>query len=281
MKWLVTSKQKMGLSLFMGFLVAVGAWAYLEQAERKMKNQYTMTTVLQAKKYIKEGKNIEPHLVEEVPIPVAYLPPTALKTKSDLLNTKGEVLYTARVGLLKGEHISKSKLFEAGSLRSLAWTLSPGQTAVSIRLNPEQAVAGLVQPGDSINLYATFDEQPGISAVQSRLLLSRVLVLAMGNQVWDPSGVSMKKTTDATSSVESLIVTLAVTAEEAGGVALASDRGRLLLALTSPLESQISKMRPRKLTDLWCINIKILFSVCIVARIIRPPPTVVWLVLKS
>lgn len=226
--------------MLLGVGAAMGCGGYLHQAENRIRNQYVMTTVLQARKYIKEGKPIEAGWVEEVPIPSAYLPPMALQTKNELFNTQGQSLFKARSGLLKGEYLSRSHLVEMGSDKSLAWVLAPGQTAITVKLAPEQTVAALIRPGDWVDVYWTNEK--------TLLLLSKVLVLAFDERLWEEMADSAK--TPESLPRESHLVTLALAPEDAGRLVLACDQGRIVLALTSPLDVQIHKMRPLKSADM-------------------------------
>jgi hypothetical protein len=56
---------------------------------------------------------------------------------------------------------------------------------------------------------------------------------------------------DAGAVGDSLLVTLALPSWDAARAALAEEKGKIVLALTSPLDPQISKIRTAKLTDLW------------------------------
>lgn len=241
-KLLLTPRQKIVFSLLVGVLTAVAGWRYLVHQEKKIKNQYSMTTVLEARKYIKEGRAVDVDLVEEVPIPVAYLPPMAVQNKTELVDASGQARFATRIGLLKGEPISKSKLIETGAMRGLAWTLSPGQTALALKLSPEQAVAGLLRPGDNVNVYCTLDQQPGWPKDRTRLLFEHITVLAVL-----PNN---RNANDELPPVDNMFVTLSLSPSDAALATLAADKGRIVLALASPLDQQIRSARPVELLDL-------------------------------
>jgi pilus assembly protein CpaB len=228
----------MGLGIIAAVVTAVLIQTYLQRAERKLETRFKMTTVLTAKRYISVGKNIGADLVAETEIPVAYVEPGALQSLTELKDQKGALPWKSRIGLMKGEQITKSKLFRVEDALSLAWTLSPGHNAVSFRLSLEKAVSGLVQPGDRVNVFCTMDPQPGWDATETREILHRALAVAVEDRVWDPSGAGIEKRDPKNVANDSILITLSLTPREAALAALAMDKGRISLALTSPMEAE-------------------------------------------
>jgi len=242
MKWVFPIRQKWILSLVLGGLAASSGWWYVSQKEKNIQNHYTMTTVLQVKKYMKADRLVTADLVEEEKIPVAFLPPTALQTKRDLFNEKGEPKFHARIGLLKGEQLTKSKLSEGSAFRGLAWLLQPEQTALTLRLTSEQAVGGFLQPGDFVNVYCTTD--------RTVLLFQRLSVLAVDRAMGEVGSPAVSEKWTNTEPNEMTLITLAMTASQAARAVLAMEKGRVVLTLSSPLESKINFVRPVEIMEL-------------------------------
>jgi Flp pilus assembly protein CpaB len=99
-------------------------------------------------------------------------------------------------------------------------TLAPGQVAMSLALAPEHAAAGALRPGDRVAVVASAkpgDTSAGVGG-RSGIVLSPVRVLSVLDQA-DDSG-----------SGQTLLVTLAVRAEQAGLLAQAAE-GTVDLAL--------------------------------------------------
>lgn len=231
-----SSRSRIIISLGLGLLTAGIFWGLLEKNKREVRSQNTMGTVLRAKQYLKTGRVISKNSVEEVLVPEAFIQPTALQKKEQLLDERGKGRLKPRVEILKGEQILRSKLFDDKVFMGLSWTLDPGQTAITIRLDSEQAVGGWIRPGDWIHLFCTFDRQPGWPNPRSQLLLDRVQVLAINDQIRDLSAPLEDKKMMNTMASDSVLVTIAVTPKEAGVVALAGKKGRFMLALVSPLD---------------------------------------------
>src|SRR5690242_17198675 len=135
----LNSRTKLILSMTLGVCVEVMVRGTLKHAEERLNSQYKATTVLVARKYISPGKEVLPDLVEEKQIPVAFVEPTALSRLDELKDAQGKTFLKTRLGVLKGEQISRSRLMGESGFSSLAWTLPPEQMAMSLRLAPEQA----------------------------------------------------------------------------------------------------------------------------------------------
>lgn len=156
--------------------------------------------------------------VDERPVPEDARPVSAVDDPETLDGRrsvravqKGEVITTAQFGLR-----------EAAPADGL--DIPPGQNAVSVDLGAPQGVAGYVQPGDFVNVYATFEgPADGDGETVTKLTLSNVQVLA--NRTADSEG-------DRGSG--SVFLTLALTPHDAEKVVHAKQQGRLWLGLVHP-----------------------------------------------
>jgi pilus assembly protein CpaB len=163
------------------------------------------------------------------PLTEAYREPLVLTAFTNAL--------TSRVGILKGEQLTKSKVLDENTPLGLAWALAAGETAVALRLNAEQAVGGMINPGDRVNVLCTFDRQPGWEEAQTVEFLSRVRVLAV-----DGATTASSQRKDV--SNEFVLVTLATTPQQSARIVLAGEKGRVSLALLSPLDARIAAAAP-------------------------------------
>lgn len=217
------------LSVGGGLLIAIGALLYLRSAERKIHAQQKMTGVLVAKRYVPAGKRITADDVEERAIPEAYVQPMSLAT------LKGTPVHSRR-GLTKGEQITRMNVYEEGALLGLAWVLAPGQTAVSLQLPPPHAVGGHLVPGDRVDVLCVLDRQPGWEEPAAFSIFSRVRVLAVNEKIVDAPAPSAHENSRREMPNETILVTLELPLDLAARLALAEEKGRITLALTSPLD---------------------------------------------
>ncbi|MGH7661578.1 MAG: Flp pilus assembly protein CpaB [Vulcanimicrobiaceae bacterium] len=138
-----------------------------------------------------------------------------------------------------GSVITRSKV-GAGGANALPARLPIGMRAVSISIDRVKGVAGLIQPGDRVDVIAV-PPRVGNEVPHAAAILRGVLVLAMGNEV---------ETTSATPSPENqnlTTVTLALTPAQVDLLAAADLNTTLRLALRPPKEP-IDKFRPEPLT---------------------------------
>jgi pilus assembly protein CpaB len=107
----------------------------------------------------------------------------------------------------------------------------PGYRAVSIRASQNDTVS-LIRPGDYVDVIGVLGTSGAIAEAKNAVvLLQRVLVLATGS---DTSPDQAKDTREANPYVQENVLTLSLTLTEAQVLALASERGRLTVAVRHP-----------------------------------------------
>jgi pilus assembly protein CpaB len=162
-------------------------------------------------------------VVTEVKRPVTEIDPDAVVDRKELTGKYSLITIPA------GSVVTRSKIGLAGA-NALPARLPIGMRAVSISIDKVKGVAGLIQPGDRVDVIAVpprvANEVPHASAI-----LRGALVLAMGNEV---------ETTSATPSPDNqnlTTVTLALTPRQVDLLASADLNTTLRLALRPPKES--------------------------------------------
>lgn len=133
-----------------------------------------------------------------------------------------------------GEPLSLTSLVKPGEHGFLAAVLDPGMRAVSVPVDEASSNAGLIFPGDRVDLIVTHSldiahETNGTRRV-SETVLSNVRVIAMGQNLKseaEASGGLLSATQPARTA------TLETTAPGAERVALATELGKLSLSLRS------------------------------------------------
>jgi pilus assembly protein CpaB len=129
------------------------------------------------------------------------------------------------VPISRGEPILHSKLAPEGTAAGLGGLLDPNKLAVTVRVDDVSGVAGFINPGDRVDLLV--DITAGESKEHfSKILLQNLKVLSKG-QIWD-------QTTEKKPQVVTT-VTLEVTPEEAEIINLATNQGKIRLALRNQI----------------------------------------------
>ncbi len=103
----------------------------------------------------------------------------------------------------------------------------PDMARVTLQLEPQRALGGLVNPGDLVAVTASFDRAAGANAAegpQTGIILEKILVTSV--QVDTPAG----KAKDPTPPKGTLLITLAVPPADAPRLVYAAEYGKVWLA---------------------------------------------------
>ncbi len=242
MKIIITPVRKLLLCAVVGAFVFAVAEMHFAKKKREIAEKQTFVTVVRSRKYIGEGKPIALDFIEEFVMPEAYVTPTMVK-KCELMDRNGHTRFKARVGIPKGEILSKSTMLDEQSALGPAWSLEPRQTAFGLRLNAEDAVGGLLKPGDWVHLVFT-------SSKRASILVPRVRVLSIADQVWDGSRAISDENLAKPMATDSILVTLILAPEDLLVARLAAMHGQLTLSLISPLCDDLHVPRSIELKEL-------------------------------
>ena len=209
------------VALALGVLAMLGVRFYIESETRNAATaEMPKEPVIVAARDIRFGEPIEPELLETRAWPAGEAPVGTFRSTDDLL-VDGKRRY-ARGSITAGEPILENRVTPPGVTPTLSAALSPGMRAVTIRVNDVLGVAGLVTPGDTVDVMLARTETSAERAEASvDILLQSVKVLAIDQHSEEA----------ATPDLDLKTVTLEVTPSEAQKLALASEIGRLSLAL--------------------------------------------------
>lgn len=141
-----------------------------------------------------------------------------------------------------GEPITESALVKPGDRAFLAAVLMPGFRAVSIAVDAPQSVAGLVLPGDRVDLiltqsFGTGASDPGRKSVGETLLRDiRVVAVDQWLMTIVKPALKDQRVGSANSAIPGTI-TLEVTEPQAERVLVAEQLGKVQLAVRALVES--------------------------------------------
>ena len=206
-------------------------WFEAQRAARQASAQVSASaptrSVLVAAKSLGVGEFIQPDGVRWQQWPDVDLPKTyhvqGERTVDDVV---GAVL---RRPAAEGEPITQGNIVKPGERGFLAAVLDPGMRAVSVPVDDASANAGLIFPGDHVDLILTqnLSEAGGQKERHvSETVLDDVRVLAMGGRMRNKEG-------EESSGGEARTATLEVTPADAEKVALTTELGKLSLSLRS------------------------------------------------
>jgi pilus assembly protein CpaB len=195
---------------------------------------------------------IAPAATRRIVVAAESLPPGALLDASKLRTISWPAasavtgMYTRKEDLLnralitpvaENEPILESELAPKGSGAGLAAIIPEGMRAMSVAVNDVIGVAGFVTPGTMVDVMVTGAVSgPGQGGQNiTRTILENVRVLAAGQKVeQDRDGKPQTVP----------VITLLVTPEDAGKLAMASNEGKIQLALRNTVDSDTSVPSP-------------------------------------
>ena len=130
-----------------------------------------------------------------------------------------------------GEQIVAERLTDRGTAFGLAGIIPPGRRAMTISVDSADAVSGLLQPGNRVDVVASYTE--GSDSI-ARTIIQDVLLLAVNASLKplpreEVSAAEAQKPKPAASTATS--VTIAVTPDEAERLVAAQYKGKLKLGL--------------------------------------------------
>ena len=206
------------LALAIAFLVSVTVYKNLQG---KMGSSDPGVQVMVAANDLQVGSRVEEHDVRIISVP-ADLPPGAPRKKADVIG-HGVIMPIA-----KGEFILPNRLAAENAGAGLPSLIPPGMRAVSVRVNDVASVSGFVTPGTRVDVLVTASTT-GTGEPQTTTVLQNVQVLASGHTL------ERSSTGEAQNAV---VITLLVTPEDAQRLTLATNEGRIQLALRNPVDTR-------------------------------------------
>lgn len=238
---------KMGIIIpaALALLAVLLTFQYIHQKERELGFLAEPLPVLVVNRNVPRLTRLDRTMLTVEQIPRRYVQPGALSAYVDAVDQ------VTIVPMLQGEQLLGTKLVAYGIETGLAVKIPQGLRAVTIGVTDESGVAGLIKPGDFVDVLGSFEfGGRDKSDMQTFTLYQSVLVLAVEQHL----GVE----TDAAKSIErSLIeqrqireqrlmrkerptVTLALLPDQAQGLVLAQETGYLYLTLRSMFEERVA-----------------------------------------
>ncbi len=239
----MTNKKVLLLALIFGLLTAVAVNFYLKSLTEATSNAQIRRVAVAAAR-IPARTLVTADMISFKNIPVEFVHSNAVSDASRLVG------FTTRAEVEAGEQMLSSKLApKQNSGSSLAYTVPLGLRAISVAVNEQSGVAGLLTPGDRVDVIGTVDveeqsKDPNVKNVKhtmTHLILQNIEVLAVGKNYLpaDTQSGDKKAQSEGTTSV-----TLAVPPDKTQYLVAITDKGKLTLALRSPADKSEENRPP-------------------------------------
>jgi pilus assembly protein CpaB len=169
------------------------------------------------------GTMLTPEMMKTLPFLKESLPNGHFTAPADL---KERILIAP---LKANDPITEHKLAPTSiKTGGMAAVLEKGKRAVAVRGDKVIGLAGLIHPGNKVDVLVTI-EDPQKKEEKTKTILENIMVLATGTQV---------QKNDKGEPSQFDVFTLAVTPEEAETLSLGATQGKLQLALRSVIDNQ-------------------------------------------
>lgn len=204
----MNSRQRRGVILLvLAALAAVGAFAGVLSVIRDVNSKVgPEVTAYRLRSDIAPYKELTADQFQKISMPRRWLSATAV---TSLAQIRGKIAVT---GLKAGSLLQTDMIVDRPELQ-------PGQQEIAIMIDASTGVAGKIDPGSRVNIYATFKADNDKSKDESRLIVTDARVLDVGKlTALDPGRSSDDRRRDATEAVP---ITFALDTADAQRVAYA------------------------------------------------------------
>ena len=207
-------------------------------------------TVLVAARSVTAGSLLKPEdlAAKQFPVSASGLTDTNGDTPDIRRSLVGAMV---RRSLAQGDLVHNSDVMRPGDHGFLAAVLAPGMRAVTIAVDDTSGSAGLIWPGDRVDLILTENISgqnlmPGHS-VAAETVLSNARVIAIDQQLIQGAVSAPDKLAKT--------VTLEVTGDQAERVSVAVRLGRLSLAVRSAESSKVAAKPSSPMKTTWAVDV--------------------------
>lgn len=210
------------LCIFFGLLTSYFIFSYLTGVGQALSNN-KFGEVVVAKVNIPVKTMVTAEMLELKRVPVDFIHPQDIQKKEEVIGN------VTLVPVVEGEDILRSKIAQKNeSKNGLAYIVPVGKRAVSVPVDEVSGIAGLIKPGDHVDVAATVNIGDGQREIPySLIVLQNIQVLAVGKNMED-------KEKDGP---EAKTVTLAVTVEQSRPLIMASQKGNIRLMMRPPSDN--------------------------------------------
>ena len=213
------------LAVVFGLAAVYATYQYIQHIQKTYQASGKYVSVAVAKTMIPARQVITEQMIQFTEIPANYVNPAVLGKPIDIM---GKI---ARDDIHPGEQILKSKVVNPGDpSEGLAMLVEPGRRAIAVAVNDVIGVAGLLKPGDHVDILGTV--VVGKDTVTSTLV-QNIKILAVNKSL----DSQVNKQLDAKQS-QTATITLSVNPNEAQHITLATEKGSIRLVLRTPADAE-------------------------------------------
>jgi len=233
------SKQLLGAALFFALLAGVGTMLYLRFLEKQLKAKLTpppqsLESVVVASRDLPAGSRIDSSNMSLRKIPRKYVEADSI-TPDIYTSVKGAVISEP---LAQGKVLSRS-IVDINLPKDFSGTIRKGYRAVTIGIDTESGISGLIRPGNHIDLFTRISpgKDGGRAVAKGQVIipvLENIIVLATDMKSARPNIDEFHNLKAEKPAPVYNTLTLEITPKQAALLEMALAKGSLLAMLRNP-----------------------------------------------
>jgi pilus assembly protein CpaB len=198
------------------------------------------TPIYVAKHNLNLGDPIDASMLSLQEWPKDKVPRGAISNLEDLEGRR------PRTAIIEGEPILDAKLLAPGQIADPIRSIAPGMRLKTISVDAEKSAAGLLGPGDRVDveLFVKADAKNNIMQAQTKVILQNIRVFAVDSTVQRSPDGGEEKTIAKT-------VSLMLTPDQATKLTLAENMGVISLIPRNPDDETVAEGGTYRAEDLW------------------------------
>lgn len=213
-----------------------------------------MLAFLAAGQKIPAYSTIGSNMIAQVTVPAKYAPSDAIPLR-DMQEVAGQVV---NKDIEKGQLIRLSDFeLTSGSAVDVTETIPEGFRAVTLPVNQVTSNAGLIRPGDHVDVVGTFMRPVGATKGGGEkatiTIMQNMLVLAVGQKVGEPLGGGESEL-DRRKGLQYSTITLLADLKRAEILTFAMDRGDLSFLLRNANDLETVQVAGADFSDIFEID---------------------------
>jgi pilus assembly protein CpaB len=224
------------LSIALGTAAVLMVRNYITGERKAMKKGLEPVRIVVARRNIPSNEPLEVEWVAARPVPKKFVHANAIYPEEVDLVIGRELVYPVRAG----DPILWMDFKGGERYRGFSTMIKEGERAMTIRVEETSTIAGLIQPGDHIDILGSFRPvSDGKSEAETTItLLQNVVILALGQITSARSGMRHDR-------ASSSMLTILVTPEEAALLIHAQRVGKLYNVLRNPEDIETFENLPK------------------------------------
>jgi pilus assembly protein CpaB len=225
------------------FLTALVGVAYLNKSASGLSEGGAKVEVVVLTEDVARGARLSEDRLTTASVPRAYLPKGAIEVGDDGKGLERAKTLVALAPMVAGEPLIEARVSPPDRKLGIAYLLRRGERAKTISVDSASGLAGLIKPGNEVDLIATIPDPANDSRRIGTPVLQRARVIAVGDHLLGEVR-SEEETRDESGGIASdSTVTLAVPGAKIGVLSLLEDLGNLKVVLRGDNDDSVQKVQ--------------------------------------